>query len=59
MNWRAIGCGTLALAAFLLIGAWGILRATGPADCPESLPVPAGVVRAGRLGDRHPQARGG
>lgn len=38
MNWRAIGCGTLALAVFLAIGAWGILRATGPADCPDRLP---------------------
>ncbi len=52
MNWRAIGCGTLALAAFLLIGAWGILRATGPADCPESLPYqPASYAPVGSLTD--------
>lgn len=38
MNWRAIGCGTVVLFAFLLIGAWGVLRATGPAECPASLP---------------------
>jgi hypothetical protein len=38
MNRRAVGCGALALAAFLLIGAWGVWRATGPAACPSSLP---------------------
>lgn len=48
MNWRAIGCGSLALAAFLLIGAWGILRATGPADCPDLLPYePAAFAPVG------------
>lgn len=48
MNWRAIGCGSLALAAFLLIGAWGILRATGPADCPDALPYePASYAPVG------------
>ena len=50
MNWRVIGCGTLALAAFLLIGAWGILRATGPADCPEALPYqPASYAPVGTV----------
>jgi len=38
MNRRAVGCGALALTAFLLIGAWGVWRATGPAACPASLP---------------------
>lgn len=38
MNRRAVGCGALALATFLLIGAWGVWRATGPAACPSSLP---------------------
>jgi hypothetical protein len=38
VNWRAVGCGTLALATFVLIGVWGILRATAPPDCPGSLP---------------------
>lgn len=48
MNWRAIGCGSLALAAFLLIGAWGVWRATSPADCPESLPYePAAYAPVG------------
>ncbi len=48
MNWRVIGCGTLALAAFLLVGAWGVLRATGPAACPDSLPYqPAAYAPVG------------
>ena len=52
MNWRAVGCGTLALAAFLLIGAWGILRATGPANCPGALPYePASYAPVGAATD--------
>lgn len=48
MNWRAIGCGTLAVAVFLSIGVWGILRAVAPGDCPESLPYqPAAFERVG------------
>lgn len=38
MNWRAIGCGTLAIAVFVAIGWWGILRATAPPACPDRLP---------------------
>jgi hypothetical protein len=38
----------LALAAFVLIGIWGIWRATGAADCPESLPYqPASYLPVG------------
>jgi len=38
VNWRAIGCGTLAVAVFVAIGVWGVLRATEPPDCPADLP---------------------
>ncbi len=38
MNWRAIGCGTLAAAAFVLIGILGIMRSFAPAECPDLLP---------------------
>lgn len=52
MNRRAIGCGAVVVFAFLLIGAWGILRATGPADCPASLPYePAAYEPVGESTD--------
>jgi hypothetical protein len=52
MNRRAVGCGALALAAFLLIGAWGVWRAAGPAECPSSLPYePAAYEPIGSLTD--------
>ena len=52
MNWRAIGCGTVVVFAFLLIGAWGVFRATGPADCPASLPYePAAYEPVGAPAD--------
>lgn len=38
MNLRIIGCGTLAAAAFVAIGIFGILRAGAPAECPDLLP---------------------
>lgn len=38
MNWRAIGCGTLAAAVFVALGVWGISRAVAPPDCPQRLP---------------------
>lgn len=38
MNWRAIGCGTLAAAAFVLIGVLGIVRTFAPPECPDLLP---------------------
>lgn len=38
MNRRAIGCGTVAAAAFIAIGIFGILRAGAPAECPDLLP---------------------
>lgn len=38
MNWRAIGCGTLAAGAFVLIGLIGVWRAGAPAECPDLLP---------------------
>ena len=38
MNWRALGCGTVAAAVFVAIGIFGILRAGAPAECPDLLP---------------------
>ena len=38
MNRRAVGCGTLAAAAFVAVGIFGILRASAPAECPDLLP---------------------
>lgn len=48
MNWRAIGCGSLAIAVFVIVGVWGIIRATAPAECPASLPYqPAAFAPVG------------
>ena len=38
MNWRAIGCGTLAAAVFIAVGLFSIWRADAPAGCPDALP---------------------
>ena len=38
MNWRAIGCGTIAVVGFVLIGLWGISRAFPSPECPDVLP---------------------
>jgi hypothetical protein len=38
MNWRAIGCGTLAAAVFVGVGVFAILRAGAPSGCPSLLP---------------------
>ena len=38
MNWRAIGCGTLAAAVFISLALFAILRAGAPAECPDGLP---------------------
>ena len=38
MNWRAIGCGTLAAAVFIFLALFAILRAGAPAECPDGLP---------------------
>jgi hypothetical protein len=38
VNWRAVGCGTLAAAVFVVVGLIGIWRAGAPAGCPNLLP---------------------
>lgn len=38
MNWRAIGCGSLAAVAFVGIGLFGIWRSFAPPECPDLLP---------------------
>lgn len=38
MNWRAIGCGSLAVVAFVGIGLFGIWRSFAPPECPDRLP---------------------
>jgi hypothetical protein len=43
VNWRALGCGLLAAAVFVLIGVFGIWRALAPGGCPPELPTEAGV----------------
>jgi hypothetical protein len=45
VNWRAIGCGTLAAAAFILLGMWGISRAFPAAECPDVLPYEPAAYR--------------
>lgn len=48
MNWRALGCGGLAVAVFVIVAAFAVLRAGAPAECPASLPYePATYVPAG------------
>ncbi len=48
MNWRAIGCATLAAALFVLVGVIGIWRAGAPAECPSVVPYePASYRPAG------------
>ncbi len=38
MNWRAIGCGTLAIVVFLAIGLWGMSKAFDRLEgCPDRL----------------------
>jgi hypothetical protein len=38
VNWRAIGCGTLAIAVFLAIGLWGMSKAFDRLEgCPNRL----------------------
>ena len=52
MNWRAIGCGTLAAAVFVLVGLVSIWRAQAPAGCPDRLPYePAPYVSDGAATD--------
>ena len=38
MNWRAIGCGTLAAAVFVAVGVFAVWRAGAPSGCPSLLP---------------------
>jgi hypothetical protein len=38
VNWRALGCGALAAAVFVLVGLVAIWRAGAPAECPGRLP---------------------
>lgn len=38
MNWRAIGCGTLAIVVFLAVALWGMSKAfDGLEGCPDRL----------------------
>ena len=48
MNWRAIGCGTLAAAVFIAVGLIAIWRAGAPTGCPSQIPYqPAAYERVG------------
>lgn len=53
MNWRAIGCGTLAIVLFVAVGLWGMSKAFDRLDgCPDRLQwgdrayLPSGPARA-------------
>ncbi len=38
MNWRAVGCGTLAIVAFVALGLWGMSKAFDRVEgCPNRL----------------------
>lgn len=45
MNWRAIGCGTLAAGVFILLGVFAIWRAGAPPGCPPTLPYEPAAYR--------------
>jgi hypothetical protein len=54
VNWRAIGCGTLAIVVFLAIGLWGMSKAFDRLEgCPDRLQwgdrvyLPSGSPRPG------------
>ncbi|MGH2445060.1 MAG: hypothetical protein ACRDLA_15355 [Thermoleophilaceae bacterium] len=52
MNWRAIGCGTLAALVFVAIGLIGVWRVSAPTECPELLPYePASYEPVGETTD--------
>jgi hypothetical protein len=45
VNWRAIGCGGLAAAVFVIVAAFAVQRAGAPAECPGSLPYEPATYR--------------
>lgn len=45
MNWRVVGCGTLAAGAFVLLALLSIWRAGAPAECPSTLPYEPAAYR--------------
>lgn len=58
MNWRRIGCGTLAAVAFVLVGMIGIWRAGAPAECPTLLPYEPSAYRPAGDATAEPQLAG-
>jgi hypothetical protein len=58
VNWRAIGCGTLAAAVFVLIGVIGIWRAGAPEECPSVLPYEPSSYRPAGEPAGEPQLEG-
>jgi hypothetical protein len=55
VNWRAIGCGGVAVVAFVLVGLWGISRAFPSPECPDVLPYEPASYRP--IGDADDQPR--
>ena len=54
MNWRAIGCGTLAIVVFLAVGLWGMSKAFDRLEgCPARLQWGDGVYL--RSGSHRPE----
>lgn len=45
MNWRAVGCGTLAAGVFVLLAVLAIQRAGTPPECPDALPYEPATYR--------------
>jgi hypothetical protein len=55
VSWRAIGCGTLAAAVFVLVGLLAIWRAGPPPGCPATLEYTDGAFQP--VGSPAPAAR--
>lgn len=58
MNWRAIGCGTLAAGVFVLVGLIAIWRAGPPAGCPTSLEYTDGTYEQSGSASSSPSLEG-
>jgi len=58
VNWRAIGCGGLAAAVFVIVAAFAVFRAGAPAECPATLPYEPAPYRPAGDATAEPQLDG-